>query len=282
MEDDTILEDGRLFMFTPIDPVFLLLPILEATVPDDGAPAKFRTPDDIFQIAATRLSINDEENVDETEQKKLRDDFTRFSELQCAKDALERVTDSQTLDDNLTVYRFSIQKTLQLLQTKVARLSTPEFAKTSRSITRSLAKDGLGPDERVPEDLRQEGRTKFACQLMSQYLPHNLSEALLASYSFASLEAHLKSLETDASLPSTLSTLSTANGKGDGTGKKGAGANGNSKKRKAETQASNGVKKLQKTDTTRMNKLTSFFAKGKKSEKDVDKGDEETDGKEDQ
>ena len=25
--------DGRLFMFTPIDPAFLLLPILEATIP---------------------------------------------------------------------------------------------------------------------------------------------------------------------------------------------------------------------------------------------------------
>lgn len=59
------------------------------------------------------------------------------------------------LDKNLTVYRFSLQKMLQLLQTKVARLSTPEFAKATRSINRSLAKDGLGPDENVSEDLRQ-------------------------------------------------------------------------------------------------------------------------------
>ena len=220
------------------------------------------------------------------------------------------------MDKNLTVYRFSLQKMLQLLQTKVARLSTPEFAKATRSINRSLAKDGLGPDENVSEDLRQgpyfpsfqsltpthsrtEGRTKLACQLVSQYLPENISEALLASYryararcpthvprfstncqssSFTSLDAHLESLETDAYLPAA---SSTANGKGD-TGKKGsvaAGANGNSKKRKAETQASNGVKKLQKTDTAGMNKLSSFFGKGKRNQKaaDKDKG-EETEG----
>lgn len=93
--------------------------------------------------------------------------------------------------------------------------------------------------------------------------------------SFTTLEAHLESLEPDALLP--------ANGKGD-TSKKGsaaAGANGNPKKRKAETQASNGVKKLQRTDTTGMNKLTSFFAKGKKNEKAADM-EETEEGKEDQ
>jgi ribonuclease H2 subunit B len=217
------------------------------------------------------------------------------------------------LDKNLTVYRFSLLKTLQLLQNKVARLSTPEFATASRSIGRSLAKDGLGPDEKVSEGVREglyfssfesvithphtEGRTKLACQLVSQYLPQSISEALLASYryalclvlsrrfsncqppSFTTLEDHLKSLEPDAFLPTA---SSTADGKGD-TGKKGsaaAGANGNPKKRKAESQASNGVKKLQRTDTTRMNKLTSFFAKGKPNEKAADKG-EEPDGKED-
>ena len=100
------------------------------------------------------------------------------------------------------------------------------------------------------------------------------------SSSFTTLEAHLESLEPDAFLPAA---SSTANGKRD-TGKKGpaaAGPNGNPKKRKAETQASNGVKKLQRTDTTGMNKLTSFFAKGMKNEEATTKG-EETDGKDDQ
>ena len=68
---------------------------------------------------------------------------------------LQLSLDPLALDKNLTVYRFSLQKMLQLLQTKVARLSTPEFAKATRSINRSLAKDGLGPDETVSEDLRQ-------------------------------------------------------------------------------------------------------------------------------
>lgn len=33
MEDDTILEDGRLLLMTPIDPAFLLLPLLQLTFP---------------------------------------------------------------------------------------------------------------------------------------------------------------------------------------------------------------------------------------------------------
>jgi hypothetical protein len=59
------------------------------------------------------------------------------------------------LDENTTVYRFSLPKTLQLLRQKALHLSSPEVVSRTRSMARSLSKDGLGPDEPVDEKLRE-------------------------------------------------------------------------------------------------------------------------------
>jgi ribonuclease H2 subunit B len=109
---------------------------------------------------------------------------------------------------------------------------------------------------------------KLACDVLSQYLPADIYEALLAShecaslllplrllcsFSFGVLNKYVRSIR-DQDLPSkpiTKASSSMANGKG---------AEG-SKKRKAETQSSRGAQKLLKTDTSKMQKLTSFFGK---------------------
>jgi hypothetical protein len=69
-----------------------------------------------------------------------------------------------------------------------------------RSLSRSLAKDGLGPDEAVDDKLREgeipissiedcpdvplAGRLKLACEVLSQYLPPSIKVALLKSYEY--------------------------------------------------------------------------------------------------
>jgi len=59
------------------------------------------------------------------------------------------------LDENTTVYRFSLPKTLQLLRQKASHLSSPEVVSRTRLMARTLSKDGLGPDEPVDEKLRE-------------------------------------------------------------------------------------------------------------------------------
>ena len=46
----------------------------------------------------------------------------------------------------ITVYRYSPERTLSYLRTKVARLSHQDVSEMSRTLTRSLAKDGLLED----------------------------------------------------------------------------------------------------------------------------------------
>jgi hypothetical protein len=40
MDDDIVLEDGRLLLMTPIDPAFLLLPVLRSIAPVGGSPLR--------------------------------------------------------------------------------------------------------------------------------------------------------------------------------------------------------------------------------------------------
>jgi hypothetical protein len=61
------------------------------------------------------------------------------------------------LDEHTIVYRFSLPKTLHLLREKASHLSSPEVVSRTRSMARTLSKDGLGPDESVDETLREGG-----------------------------------------------------------------------------------------------------------------------------
>jgi ribonuclease H2 subunit B len=97
------------------------------------------------------------------------------------------------------VYRFSSAKLVGYLQKKVRRLSDPEVFERSRTLIRGLAKDGLMGDGR--EDLLEganaftqednhltkhfvAGRTRAACDLVGQYIPHTIRTAMLSSFEF--------------------------------------------------------------------------------------------------
>jgi ribonuclease H2 subunit B len=97
---------------------------------------------------------------------------------------------------------------MEYLQAKVSRLSKHAVAEKSRTIVRGFAKDGLMDDGK--EDLLERkcgsslvrqgcsraipkltlvtvGRLRMACNLVSQYVAHDLYSALIAKYEYVSL-----------------------------------------------------------------------------------------------
>ncbi|KAG5341429.1 hypothetical protein C0989_010539 [Termitomyces sp. Mn162] len=136
------LIDGKLLIVTPIDPTFLLLPILQAVQPTDGSAGRFRQADDIFEEAAVKLRTPG--NPDDASA--LDRDIIRFGSLQCTKDTLKNICDVKEVTPEITVFRMSQTRVLDYLRSKATRLSAPEALEVSRSTIRDLAKDGLMED----------------------------------------------------------------------------------------------------------------------------------------
>ena len=194
----------------------------------------------------------------------------------------------------LTVYRYSEDKVIEYLQTKVSRLSKHAVAEKSRTLIRNLAKDGLMDDGK--ENLLERkcpvsqttarrypsltlcravlavGRLRMACNLVSQYVTRDVYTALIAKYeyvclkrsscpsiylnhcSFTPLDAQIKTLK-DQEIAITLAGAQK---------KKPRAADGvedDGKKRKAKSKASQGVEKLKKANVSGMAKISSFFKK---------------------
>jgi ribonuclease H2 subunit B len=103
---------------------------------------------------------------------------------------------SLEITSEIVVYRLSLQKIVEYLRLKVARLATPEVLEVSRTLTRGLAKDGLMEDGKEsllnskcclygsvqPLTRLSVGRIRAACDLLAQYLSTTTLAALLASY----------------------------------------------------------------------------------------------------
>ena len=193
----------------------------------------------------------------------------------------------------ITVYRYSHDQVLEMLKAKVTRLVTPEVFEGSRTLIRSLAKDGLmedGKEELLSGThisyvfpawyrshahcLSTAGRLRAACDLLSQYLPPDVFESLLASYecvstsspakfleeipdlstsSFANLSKHLQLLADEAAENAAIQ-MEKSKPKTKSKAKEGE----NEKKRK-NAKASHGVEQLKKVNTKGMAKISSFF-----------------------
>ena len=172
---------------------------------------------------------------------------------------------------------------IDYLRRKVIRLETSGALDVSRTILRTLAKDGLLEDgneellkrglsatpvaKSLTKHLSTVGHTRAACDLLAQYLPPHIRNMFLASYeyvqsmllklfspllffvSFTKLDIHLKTLGGD--IPAPLKANDSA-------------PVAVEKKRKG-AKSSQGVEKLKKVDTTGMSKLSSFFNKAEKT-----------------
>ncbi|KAI0695473.1 ribonuclease H2, subunit B [Cytidiella melzeri] len=255
MSEGQVIENGRLLIMTPVDPAFLLLPILESTVPTDGSLGTFRPLDDIFElgIEKTLSSPPGPSYSNDPSTRLCKTDITAFLSLDCAHSAMKRVCQVKEITPELTVYRYSPEKVLAYIQSKVARLNSPALFETSRTLMRALAKDGLMEDGK--EQLLEAGRLRAACDLVGQYAPPNIRKALLASYDFTSLDAYMQALQDEATsiAAADMSKAEARESKTSAAGEKG----GN--KRKALVKTSSGVSKLKKANTTGMAKLSTFF-----------------------
>ncbi|KAJ7747352.1 ribonuclease H2, subunit B [Mycena metata] len=242
-----VVADGKLLVMTPIDPAFLLIPILQSVYPENTTNAVFRPADEIFDDAAANLEESSTAAGDKDASLIVsKEDVLRFTSMECCKDALKRVCDVKEIMEDITVYRFSEPKVVEYLRVKVQRLSTPETVEVSRTMIRNLAKDGLMEDGK--ENLLEVGRVRAACDLVAQYILPGIRSLLTASYDFTALDAHFKSIE-DASAALAVDKPVKA---------KSAPAVVD-KKRKPGT--SQGVEKLKKAKTAGMAKLSTFFAK---------------------
>ncbi|KAJ7497514.1 ribonuclease H2, subunit B [Mycena latifolia] len=242
-----VVADGKMLVMTPIDPAFLLIPILQAVYPGNGDQGMFRPADEIFEDAAVNL----EQSSTSTAGKDIslivsKDDVLQFTSLECCKSALNRVCDVKEITEDITVYRFSPEKVVQYLRVKVQRLSNPETFEVSRTLIRNLAKDGLMEDGK--ENLLKVGRVRAACDLVAQYTPPGICSLLTASYDFTPLDAHFKSIEEENAALSIEKAV-----------KPKPAPTTVDKKRKPGT--SQGVEKLKKAKTGGMAKLSTFFAK---------------------
>ncbi|KAI0745770.1 ribonuclease H2, subunit B [Earliella scabrosa] len=246
-----VLEDGKLLVMTPIDPAFLLIPLLQTTLPSEGH-GNFRPLDDIFEDVLSNLTATVSKDAGQTISP---EDLAQFTSLKCTQAAMRRVCDFNELTPEITVYRYSPERVQSYLKTKVGRLSHQDISEMSRTLTRNLAKDGLLDDGK--EVLLTAARLRSACDLVSQYLPRDVYIELLSSYDFAALDAHMKVLKEEAmALAAVNMNAVEARESRDSKEDKDTGGD---KKRKPKTSA--GVEKLKKANIKGMAKLSTFFQK---------------------
>ncbi|ETW80883.1 hypothetical protein HETIRDRAFT_418828 [Heterobasidion irregulare TC 32-1] len=266
---DEVVEDGKLLVMTPIDPTFVLIPILQVARPPGGTLGKFCPLHDIFDEVALKLAQQSVGSscIDSSSVISSRD-ILSLASLDCISDAMRRLCDVKDITADITVYRYSEEKLVEYLRGKVSRLSKQQVSEKSRTVTRRLAKDGLMDDgkERLLERKLSNmttrtlpeyvvvGRIKAACDLVSQYLPPDTYKSLKASYDFSPLDEHLKALENEMTAMTVVNAPASK-------AKKVNGDEQDGKKRKMKPKGSQGTEKLKKANLNGMSKISSFFQK---------------------
>ncbi|PAV18546.1 ribonuclease h2 subunit b [Pyrrhoderma noxium] len=246
-----VISDGSMVLLTPIDPAFLLVPLLKATCAQDGSLGNFRTLDDILEEAASVLSRNREGITDQTDNISS-NDIIGLSSLTCVIAAARRICDFKDVTEDLVVFRYSHSKTMEYLIKKANRLVQGAIIDKSRTLERELIRDGLMGDGK--ESLLQSGRLKLAVDLISQYISQEDLDELLTKFNFSELNNHVAALEA----AQIVQEPSTGKKKPQ---KPTAQEDSNGKKRKATNQVSKGVEKLKKANVKGMSKISSFFQK---------------------
>lgn len=275
---EEVIADGKLMVMTPMDPMFLLMYLLRVPQARDGSVGNFRPMQDIIEEVSANIADTSEKDAQQDPSLKVSaDDIISFLSLDFVQSSIKRVCDVKVITDEITVYRYSHDIVLENLKGKVRRLSNPRVAEMSRTLIRSLAKDGLMDDGK--EELLESGRIKLACELLSQYLPRDILQDLIASYDLSKLDAHVKTVRDEelallAVAPDTRKrarvTKSVAAGDKNPKRKKDAkatesadvdaGGDGDKKKKK-DAKSSHGVEKLKKASVAGMSKLSTFFTK---------------------
>ncbi|KAF8320668.1 hypothetical protein DL93DRAFT_2224399 [Clavulina sp. PMI_390] len=277
---DRIIADGSLITMTPVDPLFLLIPLLRAVFTSETSDGveRFRTQDDIFDVAVAQLAASDEslppsqthfdspvrKSTTSSKGKEREDrpitsqDITMFAAQDCVGRALSRACETKEVADGIVVFRYSPSKLLSAVQQKVTKLSDPSVFNTFSTLQRTIARAGLADgtsnvEEETREELSNLARIKASCDVVGQYLPPDLLELLLKFYDFTPLDKHIAAAEP---MDTPMEPSTTASKKSNKPKKEPAAA-----KKNNATGPSRAAEALRKVDTKGMNKLSSFFKK---------------------
>ncbi|GAA5938189.1 hypothetical protein JCM1841_002838 [Sporobolomyces salmonicolor] len=287
--EQEVASDGSVSIFSPFDPVFLVLAYLSVL------PSHFVSYSDLWDtIAQHRFTPpsagparQEEDEAEGDEDAPFADDLLRLGQLECVKERLKTVCEVQE-HESTSLYRLSQSLVLDLLKLKIDALvsstdgifgvlestdpgekapakageeNSPPVESSVRpfpTVSRGLGREGIGSGQGLSDEIQLETRQKYAIGILSNYLPPALAHTLLSAYSFASLNAHLATTNTS-------SVLGTTYLPGRGSAKLEAevslGGGAAAKKRKAETKGSRGVEALKKVNTKGMKSLAEMFGK---------------------
>ncbi|KAI8088291.1 ribonuclease H2, subunit B [Thamnidium elegans] len=134
--DNTIHKDGAVRFITPIDPLFMALPIIEQASKE----GKFRSLDDIFSRENVNIEVvandfMDEEALAEEYSKPI--DVHRLTNITGFKEQLGHLCDMKEITSNLFVYKLNEENALNWLVMKVdAIMSNENFKKLFEQVTK--------------------------------------------------------------------------------------------------------------------------------------------------
>ncbi|EIW72256.1 hypothetical protein M231_04940 [Tremella mesenterica] len=258
---DTI-DVGDILLHIPIDPLFLVIPLITSLIPNGDSNTPFQPLEDLFSqlISSSSFAIpppfsKEPQNGDKNEEGRYNPDIGRLLEIRIISDVFKLCCDQKDISSETeiteTYYRPSLSLILNLIQQKVDHFQRNEFHKFDHLI-RSLLRDGIlvhtdqgdyGLATGVEEMVWEQARQKAAVEHMNEWLSSVVQTALMDTYDFSALKNHL----ANRAAADIISSQPVVNDKPK------AGV-----KRKA-PPASRGVEMLKKVNTSNMSKLTSFF-----------------------
>ncbi|GAA6049720.1 hypothetical protein JCM3770_004426 [Rhodotorula araucariae] len=298
---DEVASDGTVSLFSPFDPVFLAIAYLSLLAPHFQSYADLWDAIAQLQFKVDNGEDAQKNGYGAEEEQEFTEDLTRLAEMHCVRERVLKVCEMQE-HESTPLYRLSQPLVLELLRGKVDALArtagglfgplestqlgeepkpapapdadaqqgdgedaSEEKAGAVRrfsTVSRGLAKEGVGSGHGLSEQIQIESRKKYAVGIIANYLPPALAQTLLASYSFPALETYLSSSTHSTVLGSTYlpgraaAKLEAALAGGE------LGGGAAAKKRKAaESKGSRGVEALKKVNTKGMANLRDMFGR---------------------
>ncbi|KAG8725052.1 hypothetical protein FRC09_009326 [Ceratobasidium sp. 395] len=259
----SVVSDGKLVLMTPIDPAFLLIPLLRALLAN-GQQQPFKPTDDLIEeLASQHPELGD---------------ISKFLHLDCSQRALRQLCDTKDIPPDITVHRASNERILAFIKRRVDRVAAaqeppepptsdspnptttaPNFPTLHRQHLRlGLSIDELGPLTcPIAQPVRAGARIKIACEIVGNWVEEELMDEVLKTYDISAYVAHA---EARAAQARAELAAATARAEAAEVGKAGKSKN-TGEKRKAAGQTTRGVDKLKKANTKGMAALTTFFGK---------------------
>ncbi|ORX40686.1 ribonuclease H2, subunit B [Kockovaella imperatae] len=261
---DSQIDAGTVLMHVPVDPLFLVIPLVFSLIPTQtpsnrpfqplsdlistvsSSPMFALTPPFTSSSSAVRGGWN--EDVEKLLNLK---SVRRAFKLCCEKKVApigppspNSTGESSSKPASIAYYRPSMDAIVHLLRIKVDHFAAPPQWGSFDHLVRSLARDGLADESH--SELAKEARLKSSIEHIAQYLPAGVLSALQSSFNFSALQEYLAN-RTAATLAAQMPP-SKSNKEKAAAGVKRKGS-----------ATSRGVETLKKVNTSSMAKLTSFF-----------------------